>query len=311
MKAASQNGTAMVESGLDNGPSLRRTDSEFLRSLGENLRAARGRLGLTRRILALRSGISERFLAQLETGRGNASVLVLRQIASALDLGVEAVLPGSNSVSIDFANAVEFLRHLDPAQLSAAREMLSISFPDQRRASRVDRIALIGLRGAGKSSIGAQLAKGLEVPFFELDGLIEQASGLPLSIIFDLYGQDGFRRFERRCLDELLSAHRHFVVATGGSLVLEPGSYERLRADCYTIWLRATPQEHMSRVIAQGDMRPMAHNPESMSHLERILRERERFYAQADATIDTSERSLAQVLAECMDAVTAYRETRD
>jgi XRE family transcriptional regulator, aerobic/anaerobic benzoate catabolism transcriptional regulator len=310
MSTASQNGsTATLAVVREKRRSIPKDDSEYLQALGENIRAARARLGLTRKALALRSGVSERFLAQLETGRGNASVLLLRQIAEALDLRIEAVLPGSNPASSDFVNAVEILRQLEPAQLSQVCEVLSSRFPNQKRGARADRIALTGLRGAGKSSIGNLLAKRLEIPFFELDRLIEQASGLSLSMIFDLYGQSGFRRFERRCLNDLLGSHRQFVVATGGSLVLEPATYEHLRADCYTIWLRATPQEHMSRVVAQGDMRPMAHNPEAMSDLERILAEREPFYAQADATVDTSERSMEQVLAECLDAVARYCES--
>jgi XRE family transcriptional regulator, aerobic/anaerobic benzoate catabolism transcriptional regulator len=308
MKITSQNGSGTVAA-RGNRTSVQRSESEYLQGLGENIRAARARLGITRRILAARSGVSERFLAQLEAGRGNASVLILRQIAQGLELTLEDVLRGDDTASADFLSAVEFLRHLDASQLSEAREILLKHFPGERGGARSDRIALIGLRGAGKSSVGELLAQRLEIPFFELDRLIEQASGLSLSMIFDLYGQSGFRRFERRCLSDLLAAHGRFVVATGGSLVLEPATYERLRADCFTIWLRATPQDHMSRVVAQGDMRPMAHNPEAMSDLERILAQRERFYAQADVTVETSGRSVQQVLAECSDEMIKYRES--
>jgi XRE family aerobic/anaerobic benzoate catabolism transcriptional regulator len=193
------------------------------------------------------------------------------------------------------------LRSLDPEILAEAHELLLQRFGQAPATERSARIALIGLRGAGKSTIGKLLAARLCLPFVELDRLIEQESGLSLSMIFDLYGQSGFRRFERRCFDELLDRRDRFVLATGGSLVSEAATYDRLLATCYTIWLRATPREHMSRVIAQGDMRPMAQNPEAMSDLERILGEREHLYKRADATLETSGRPVQEVLDDCMD----------
>ena len=229
------------------------TNAEYLHRLGEALRTARAQRGVTRKMLANNSGVSERFLAQLESGTGNASVLVLRQISRALELPLEALLPKQRQPSTEFEDAVELLKRLEPAELDEARQLLVQQFglKNSKRNTR-QRVALIGLRGAGKSTIGKRLAKKLSLPFIELDGLIEQTSGISLSMIFDLYGQSGFRRFERRCLDDLLSTHQGFVVATGGSLVSEPSTYERLLEHCYTIWLRATPQEHMARVIAQG-----------------------------------------------------------
>lgn len=276
-------------------------DSEYLLSLGESVRAARARRGMTRKMLAGHSGVSERFLAQLESGTGNASVLILRQIAQALDLPLEAMLPGNHTQSNELAHTIELLRQLDSPRLAQARDMLTQQFgikgniDDRRR-----RIALIGLRGAGKSTIGKLLARKLDLPFFELDRLVEETSGVSLSVLFDLYGQGGFRRFERRCLDDLLSEQKRFVVATGGSLVSEPATYERLLTSCYTVWLRANPREHMQRVIAQGDMRPMAKNPEAMSDLERILEEREELYKRADASVDTSGKSVEEVVGECL-----------
>jgi XRE family aerobic/anaerobic benzoate catabolism transcriptional regulator len=172
--------------------------------------------------------------------------------------------------------------------------------------ARRGRIALIGLRGAGKSTLGAMLAHRLEVPFVELDRLIEQESGVSLSAIFDLYGQGGFRRLERRCLDQVIERYPRFLLATGGSLVSEPATFERLLTMCYTVWLRATPEEHMQRVIAQGDMRPMADNRESMSDLKRILEVREPLYRKADLTLDTSAATIKDS-AEMLAA--AIRET--
>ena len=277
------------------------TDAEYLHLLGEALRAARAQRGVTRKMLANNSGISERFLAQLESGTGNASVLVLRQISQALELPLDALLPKQRQQSAELEHAVELLKRLEPAELDQARQLLvhQLGLKNSKRNPR-QRLALIGLRGAGKSTIGKLLAKKLSLPFIELDGLIEQTSGISLSMIFDLYGQSGFRRFERRCLDDLLSTHQGFVVATGGSLVSEPSTYDRLLENCYTIWLRAAPQEHMARVIAQGDMRPMAQNPEAMSDLERILKEREELYRRATVSLDTSGKSVEEVVLECL-----------
>jgi XRE family aerobic/anaerobic benzoate catabolism transcriptional regulator len=184
---------------------------------------------------------------------------------------------------------------LEPGKLQKARELLQQQLGETNGNARRDRIALIGLRGSGKSTVGALLAEELGMPFLELDRLIEEASGISLSQVFDFYGQTGFRRFERRCLEEVLEKHSRFVLATGGSLVSEAATYGRLRAACCTVWLRATPDDHMARVVAQGDMRPMAHNPEAMSDLRRILAEREHLYRLADVSVETSGHSAEEV----------------
>jgi XRE family aerobic/anaerobic benzoate catabolism transcriptional regulator len=262
-------------------------EADYLRSIGERVRATRARRGMTRKLLARDSGVSERYLAQLETGQGNISILLLRQIATALDTPVEALVLAGPEPPVDLVHTTEFLRRLPAAELAEARRILVKQFGGVEVAARRGRIALIGLRGAGKSTLGALLAERLEVPFLELDRLIEQESGVALSAIFDLYGQSGFRRFERRCLDQAIERYPRFVLATGGSLVSEPATFERLLTMCFTIWLRATPEEHMQRVIAQDDMRPMADNRESMSDLRRILEVREPLYRKADITINT------------------------
>ena len=297
MASTSQNGFhSAVTSRTEQAPS----DSEYLQLLGKNIRLARAKRGLTRKALAADSGVSERFLAQLETGSGNASVLVLRQIARALEVPLEVFLTAEPEHSPDLRDAVEFLRGLDPEHVTRARQVLAEHFSHHKLPARGERIALVGLRGAGKSTVGSLLADKLGVPFFELDRLVEQSSGLSLSMIFDLYGQPGFRRFERQCLDDLLRLQSRFVVATGGSLVLEPATFRTLLSSCCTIWLQATPEEHMSRVIEQGDMRPMAHNPEAMSDLQRILAEREHLYRRADVAINTSKRSVSAVVTDCL-----------
>jgi XRE family aerobic/anaerobic benzoate catabolism transcriptional regulator len=243
---------------------------------------------MTRKILARDSGVSERYLAQLETGQGNVSILLLRQIAQALDTPLQALVLDGPEPPVDLVHTTEFLRRLPATELIAARRLLVEHFGGVDLEARRGRIALIGLRGAGKSTLGAMLADRLEMPFLELDRLIEQESGVSLSVIFDLYGQSGFRRLERRVLDQIIERYPRFVLATGGSLVSEPATFERLLTMCFTVWLRATPEEHMQRVIAQGDMRPMADNRESMSDLRRILDVREPLYRKADATINTS-----------------------
>lgn len=307
MKAPVHNGnpsTSQSKTRQSNTPASQ-SEAGYLHLLGESVRAARARRGMTRKMLAVHSGISERFLAQLESGTGNASILVLRQIARALDLRLETMLPEGEMRSPDLEQTVGFLQRLDSAALAKAREVLLSWVSGSDTNARRDRVAFIGLRGAGKSTIGKLLADKLRVPFFELDKLIEKASGVSLSMIFDLYGQSGFRRFERRCLDELLNREQGFVLATGGGLVSEPATYDRLLSACYTVWLHATPHEHMSRVIAQGDMRPIAQSSEAMADLERILTEREHLYRRADAVVDTSDRTIAQVLDECLRMLAA------
>lgn len=305
MNDSSQNGSPLELQPQRAEPQLgppARDGADYLQLLGDRVRTARARRGMTRKVLAQDSGISERFLAQLESGTGNASILVLRQVAQALDIHVEALLPTCEPFPPELTRSIELLRRLDSASLAKAHEILLRQFATVE-GERTERVALIGLRGAGKSTIGKLLAERIQLPFFELDRLIEKESGLSLSMIFDMYGQSGFRRFERRCLEDLLKGEDRFVVATGGSLVSEPATYDRLLATCYTIWLQATPQEHMSRVIAQGDMRPMAQNPQAMADLERILAEREQLYAKADMTVSTSGRSVEAVLDDCLHAL--------
>jgi XRE family transcriptional regulator, aerobic/anaerobic benzoate catabolism transcriptional regulator len=270
--------------------------STFLTALGERVRELRARRGMTRKILAKDSGVSERFLAQLESGQGNASLLTLRQVAAALGVSLTALIAEGTEVPPELTAAIELLRTLGPERLGEAGTLLRERFGHVDEAGRARRIALIGLRGAGKSTLGGALAERLAVPFIELDREIERESGVALATIFDFYGQAGFRRMERRCLERILDERPSFVLATGGSIVSEPATFERLLAACRTIWLKAAPEEHMSRVVAQGDMRPMAGNSESMADLERILAGREALYRRADAVVDTSGKTTSESL---------------
>jgi XRE family aerobic/anaerobic benzoate catabolism transcriptional regulator len=277
-------------------------DPALLQRLGDRVRETRARRGMTRKILARDSGVSERYLAQLESGRGNASVLVLSQIAQALNLPVADLLRDENDQSVELTLIQQLLKRLPAAKLAKVRAQLVRDYGSAYGA-RENRIALIGLRGAGKSTLGAALAKHLGVPFVELDHEVEAEAGTSLHEIFLLHGQAGYRRYERRALERTLEKNDRCVIATGGSIVSEPGTYDLLLSACLTVWLRAAPEEHMARVAAQGDYRPMAGNREAMDDLRRILAGREALYAQADVTIDTAGRTVEQSLSGLVRAV--------
>jgi XRE family aerobic/anaerobic benzoate catabolism transcriptional regulator len=232
-------------------------------------------------------------------------VLLLRQIAQALNLPVDDLVREGNGQSVELTRIEQFLKRLPSAKLPEVRERLMREFGG-KRDNRDRRIALIGLRGAGKSTLGAELARRLGVPFVELDREIEAEAGTSLHEIFLLHGQAGFRRYERRALERVLETNERCVIATGGSLVSEPATFDLLLSNCLTVWLRAAPEEHMARVAAQGDYRPMAGNREAMEDLRRILAGREKLYAQADVTIDTAERSAEASLDELARAIARH-----
>jgi len=284
-------------------------DEAFLRALGDRVREARARRGMSRRILAEASDVSERYLAELESGRGNASVLLLRQIAAALSLPLETLLRDEAERAVERTLIEQLLKRIPEHRLTEIRRRLTAEL-EQDAASARDRIALIGLRGAGKSTLGQRLAEALEVPFVELDREIEREAGTSLSEVFLLYGQGGYRRYERRCLEKVLEGYDRCIIATGGSIVSEPGTFELLLDTCTTVWLKAAPEEHMARVVAQGDTRPMANNPEAMADLQRILEGRERLYAQADVVVDTAGRAVEQSLRDLRRAVKAAGDRR-
>ena len=272
----------------------------YLRRLGERLRTLRNQRGMTRKALAAHARVSERYLAQLEAGKGNGSIVLLRRIASAIGLPVTQLLHDGAEPPLDFVLLSQFLERLSPPALANARKVLLKHFSEPSEGLRRRRIALIGLRGGGKSTLGRLLAERLDVPFIELDREIERRSGANLSEIFDMFGQETFRRAEREAFNEVLSQHLHFVIATSGSIVTEPSTLELLLASCFTIWVRAEPEEHMRRVMAQGDMRPMANNARAMEDLVSILKSREPLYAKAEAVITTSGKTPEQNLAELL-----------
>ena len=245
------------------------TETHYLSRLGDRVRAWRTEHGMTRKTLSKASGVSERYLAQLEAGEGNISVLLLRKVAHAMGVPVENLV------------------REDPK--------------DETRDSKP--IALLGLRGAGKSTLGAKLAESLKLPFVELDREVEKEAGAELGEVFAMYGQDAFRRFERRALERVLAQKERVVIATGGSLVTDPSTYRMLLERCTCIWLKASPEEHMNRVIAQGDMRPFKGRSAALDEIRQLLADRDRLYARANATIDTSGKTLKQTLSELRNAL--------
>jgi len=284
--------------------SLRKKEDRYLAGLGDRVRDARLRRGMSRKILARDSGVSERYLAQLEGGEGNVSILLLRQIAAALDIRLTELIGEGSGEAAELALITQFLKRLPRQTLAAVRTQLVRKYGGAHEERR-NRIALIGLRGAGKSTLGARLAKALDAPFVELDREIEREAGTSLSEIFLLYGQAGYRRYERRCLEKVLEKHERVVIATGGSIVSEPGTYELLLSACFAVWLRAEPEEHMARVVAQGDTRPMAGNVQAMDDLRRILDGRAALYRQADVVVNTAGKSVEKSFAELRKAVSA------
>ena len=259
---------------------------------------------MTRRMLATEAGVSERHLANLESGVGNASILVLRQIAQALDCPLTELIDAESGGSAEAALLRDLLRNREESELQRARLALARLFGEQSNASaRRRRIALIGLRGAGKSSLGRMLADHLGVAFVELNREIERIAGCSVMEIHSLYGLSAYRRYERRALDEIIERSEPCVIATPGGIVSDAATFNRLLEHCYTVWLQASPEEHMSRVIAQGDYRPMAGNVEAMDDLRRILAGREPFYAKADLAYDTSRKALEQSMAGVCAAI--------
>ena len=268
----------------------------FLLRLGERVRKIRSGRGMSRKALAKHSDVSERYLAQLEGGTGNCSIVLLRRIAQALNVPVAQLIDDRPDRSIENLLMRQLLDRLSPNQVAEAREMLLSRFGGPSSEVRAGRIALIGLRGGGKSTLGRLLSSELGVPFVELDREIERESGMALTELFEMFGQATFRRMERAALETTLEKNPRFVLATGGGLVTEPSTFELLLTSCFTIWVRAKPDDHMNRVVEQGDLRPISGNTRAMEDLVSILGSREPLYAKADITLDTTGQTPPQSL---------------
>ena len=276
-----------------------------LAELGARVRAWRARRGMTRKALAADSGLSERFLADVEGGKGNVSINSLEAAARALNITVIDLLQDAPRPAL--ARTQGLMSRLDDSQLDQAYSLLGSTFGLGDAQGREQRVALIGLRGAGKSTLGAQLAAERGVPFIELDREIEREAGTSMNEILLLHGQAGYRRYERRALLRIAEEHPEGVVmTTGGSIVSERETFDFLQSRFYCVWLKASPEEHMARVVAQGDMRPFASggaNNEALDDLRRILASREALYARADAVVDTAARTLKQSMTDLKRAV--------
>lgn len=275
---------------------------QFQLTLGRRVRELRNRRGMTRKMMAREADVSERHLAQLEVGDGNISILLLRRVAAALHVPVSELFAAEKGQPASQAKIQSVLARVPEERWEEVASRLEREFSGTGRNPR-QRVALIGLRGAGKSTLGPMLAKELGVPYVELDREIEIETGMPLAEIFSLYGQGEYRTLERRTLERVLSDHERAVIAVGGGVVSEKETYDLLLERCYTIWISARPEEHMARVVAQGDLRAMAGNKEAMEDLRRILASREPLYRRADARIDTAGRSVENSFEDLKAAV--------
>ena len=268
-------------------------EADFLLSLGKRVRELRSGRGMTRKMVAREAEVSERHLAQLEAGEGNVSIVLLRRIAAALNVSLVELFKLESEETSEKQLIQRFFERLPDHRLKDVVLRLIRDFGPEEKLRRA-RIALIGLRGAGKSTLGSKLAGESKIPFIELDREIEKDTGMPLAEIFSLYGQSGYRAIERRTLEKVLNEQERAVLSVGGGVVSEKETFDYLLSNCYTVWIKAQPEEHMSRVMAQGDFRAMAGSGQAMEELRRILEAREPLYGKADMHLDTSGSSVEE-----------------
>lgn len=279
----------------------RGTSDPFLAMVGARVRRARLDVGMSRKALAEASGISQRYLAQLESGDGNISIQLLRRVGIALGIPAADFLREHEAPDGEALSLAGLIAAADADKRRAIRALLE---PD--RANRARRIAFIGLRGAGKSTLGRAVAEAIGLRFVELNQEIEAASGMPVDELIALYGQEGYRRLERQALERVALESEALVLAVAGGIVSEAETFDWLLDHFHTIWLKAQPEEHMARVRAQGDERPMAGNPAAMDELRSILTSREALYARAGAVVDTSGRAVGESLRDALAALARF-----
>ena len=274
-------------------PAVHAEKNAFLVGLGERARALRARRGMTRKAVAASAGVSERHLANLEYGEGNASILVLLQVAGALQCNLAELIGDISTSSPEWLLIRELLERADETSLRKARIAIGQALGTGGNSAIANpRVALVGLRGAGKSALGQMLADDLDFPFVELSREIEKFAGCSVAEIQALYGMNAYRRYERRALEEAIQIYPEAVIATPGGLVSDPATFNQLLSHCTTVWLQADPEDHMKRVQAQGDLRPMAASKEAMEDLKSILAGRAAFYSKSQLSIDTSAQQL-------------------
>jgi XRE family aerobic/anaerobic benzoate catabolism transcriptional regulator len=290
------------------GASIAETDAAFGAEIGRRVRVGRARRGMSRRQLAQESGISERYLAQIEAGDGNPSILVLRSVAATLELPLFELLPRTSDRSAAVTRIIDLLGQVAPAELAGIAETIERQASRGTATDRARRIALVGLRGAGKSTLGLMLADRLGCPFVELDRMVEQEYGASLPLLIEMSGLATFRRHERAVLERVIAEHDAVVIAAAGGIVSNPETYSLLLRRTHSVWLSARPDEHMTRVMQQGDFRPMARNRQAMSDLVAILEARRADYARAEAQLDTSGATVGQSLASLAAIVEPWVE---
>lgn len=268
--------------------------------VGERVRKARELKGIPRRVLSEASGVSPRYLALLEAGEGNISIGLLQRVAEALDHRIEWLLGEDDPWTSEALRVSELFR---TATAETRAMVLGVLTPHPEASSRQHRIALIGLRGAGKSTLGSLAGEALGIPFVELNREIEDQAGMPVNEVMAFYGQEGYRRLEAQALSRIVSTHETMILAVAGGIVSDPDVFKTLLTHFHTIWIKASPADHMARVRAQGDMRPMAGNPEAMDQLKHILTSRETLYDQARAKLETSGRSVSQSVSDLVSLI--------
>jgi XRE family aerobic/anaerobic benzoate catabolism transcriptional regulator len=286
-------------------------DAAFLAAIGGEVRRSRAKRGMTRRQLAQASQTSERYLAQIESGVGNPSVSVLRAIAQALDLPCAALLPEAGARTAALDAILDLLAQVPEGELPALTKEIEIRVARPSSADRARRIALVGLRGAGKSTLGRMLAQHLGWPFIELDRLVEEDYGASIPDLIEMAGTATFRRHERGALNRIVTANEAAVITTAGGIVSNPETYALLLRRTHTIWIKARPEDHMSRVMAQGDFRPMAQNRAAMADLVAILEARRADYSRAEAQLDTSGDAVEQSFAKLLRTVNGLLDGRE
>ncbi len=270
---------------------LEKSANAFVALVGERVRKARERRGISRRVLSELSQVSLRYLAQLEGGSGNFSIALLWRVSEALDHRIEWLVGAEDPWSSEVVQYSELFRR---ATRDQRRRVMKVLDPGSPTLLREKRLCLIGLRGAGKSTLGKLLSKELSLPFIELNREIEEISGMPANEVMALYGQEGYRRLEQQALERIVATSDAAVLAVAGGIVAEPETFAYLLRHFHTIWIRARAEEHMERVRNQGDLRPMSGNPKAMEELHSILTSREELYSKAEATVDTSGRSVEE-----------------
>lgn len=280
-----------------NGAEGSKADPSFALSIGERVRAYRARRGIPRKHLSAQSGISERYLAQIETGKANISIELLQRLAQAMVVPLHGLLPTSGQQTLP-ASLNDLLQRLSPAQLEEAYQLLAEHFEPPR--TRQSGIALIGIRFGGKTTLGSLLATRLDIPFIRLTQVIETQGGMKVGELLELGGQRTYRRLERQALEHVIDTYPQSILEVGGGLVTEPETFQRLLGRFYTIWLKASPDELMHRLIAAGDMRPLEGNNHKIAKedLTRILTERDAEYRQADHILDTTGRTIEDCFQE-------------